>query len=146
MKIILIISTFVLVSCAQIEKKPQVVAKNSVSTYMAPNKLAFAHHQIENSCEHYMGSLVIMNEMKVPEHTHPKSDEYLYVIKGGGSLVMDGKEYKVKRGDAIFIPKGVKHSYKNGGKFTEFVQVYTPKGPEQRFKKWIKKETVKNRL
>lgn len=135
---------FVVASCAHqqnsVEKKQQIVNKSDVKTYIAPNGLGEVNHLIERKCEHYMGTLIVKEGMKVPAHTHPKSDEYLYMVKGKGKLIMGEKEYQVKKGDAIFIPKGILHSYENQDKHSEFVQVYTPKGPEQRFKKWkIKK-------
>lgn len=126
-------------SCAHQKKqnfKAQVVSNNDVPTYIAPNNLAEVNHLIENDCDHYMGTLIVKESMKVPAHTHLKSDEYLYMIKGKGKLMIANKIYQVKKGDGIFIPKGVLHSYKNESKISEFVQVYTPKGPEQRFKKW----------
>ena len=139
-RFLLIILLFIAASCAHqqksIQKKQQVINKKDVTGHVAPNGLAQVYHQIEHNCEHYMGTLVVKESMIVPAHTHPKSDEYLYVIKGKGKLVIDGRQYQVKKGDAIFIPKGILHSYENQSKMTEFVQIYTPKGPEQRFKKW----------
>lgn len=72
----------------------------------------------------------------IPEHTHT-SDEYLHFTKGNGEMIIAGEKVKIKNDTTVFIPKGVKHSYVNNTKFlTKAIQVYTPAGPEQRFKKW----------
>ena len=47
-------------------------------------------------------------------HTHPWEHE-VYILKGSGTLVCDGKEYPVREGDAIFIPGDVDHYTLNNG-------------------------------
>lgn len=80
--------------------------------------------------------LVLKPGTVIPEHTHT-SDEYLHFTKGNGEMVIAGDKVKIKNDTTVFIPKGVKHSYTNNTKYTtKCIQVYTPAGPEQRFKKW----------
>ncbi len=40
-----------------------------------------------------------------------ESDVVYYVLEGKGKCVINGKEYFLKKGDAVFLPKGTK--YKN---------------------------------
>jgi quercetin dioxygenase-like cupin family protein len=47
-------------------------------------------------------------------HIHPWEHE-LFIIRGSGTLVCDGKEYPVKQGDAIFVPGNVDHYTLNNG-------------------------------
>ena len=47
-------------------------------------------------------------------HIHEWEHE-VYIIKGIGTLICDGKEYSVKAGDAIFIPPNVDHYTLNNG-------------------------------
>lgn len=47
-------------------------------------------------------------------HIHPWEHE-VYIIKGAGTLVCDGKEYPIKAGDAIFTPGNVDHYTLNNG-------------------------------
>lgn len=47
-------------------------------------------------------------------HIHPWEHE-VYIIKGSGTLVCDGKEYPVTEGDAMFIPPNVDHYTLNNG-------------------------------
>ena len=43
------------------------------------------------------------------EHTHD-FDEYMLVVEGCYTLVIDGREIPVKAGEEYFIPRGVAHS------------------------------------
>jgi quercetin dioxygenase-like cupin family protein len=47
-------------------------------------------------------------------HIHDWEHE-VFIIKGSGTLVCDGKEYPVKAGDAMFIPPNVDHYTLNNG-------------------------------
>jgi len=35
-----------------------------------------------------------------------RSDSFYFILKGNGVFDVDGKKYKVKKGDLVFIPKG----------------------------------------
>ena len=47
------------------------------------------------------------------EHSH-EYDEYMIVVDGTYTATMDGKEYELKKGDELVIPKGTMH----GGRCT----------------------------
>ena len=47
-------------------------------------------------------------------HIHEWEHE-VYIIKGSGTLICDGKEYPVKAGDAMYIPGNVDHYTLNNG-------------------------------
>ena len=73
----------------------------------------------------------------IPEHAHEGSDELLLIEEGSGEMTLGAERITVGPGQAIRIPKGVKHSFKHTGKGPlRATQVYAPPGPEQRFKKW----------
>lgn len=84
-----------------------------------------------------MTELVMLPGCKVPEHVHETSDEILYILEGHGTMTMDKKKLEVRAGMAIYIPRGTKHSMQLETKVEPLraIQVYTPGGPEQRFKK-----------
>ena len=89
----------------------------------------------------YMGIMEGKPGMRVPEHTHPTSIEMIYVLEGGGIMTVGGKRTVVRPGMAIQVPAGTKHSFEipQDAKINfKGVQVYTPSGPEQRFKKGIR--------
>lgn len=83
-----------------------------------------------------MTELVMLPGAQVPEHSHDHAAELIYILTGSGRMTMDGKEMMVRAGMAIYIPAGVKHSLVIDTKVEPMraLQVYTPGGPEQRFK------------
>ncbi len=48
-------------------------------------------------------------------HKHYDTEHLQYVLNGNIRLVMDEEEHILKKGNAVFIPKGVPHSYENPG-------------------------------
>jgi quercetin dioxygenase-like cupin family protein len=74
---------------------------------------------------------------EIGEHDHPGSAELLYIVSGSGRMTVEGVTLKVVAGDAIRIPPGARHSFRNSGQVPlEAVQLYLPPGPEARFKLW----------
>ncbi|WP_334169181.1 cupin domain-containing protein, partial [Timonella senegalensis] len=66
-------------------------------------------------------------------HTHPDSDEVLYIIEGSGvQTVGDSGEFEVSAGDTIYIPRGTEHStFNTGWRQMRILAIYTPGGSEQ---------------
>ncbi|MBI2127188.1 MAG: cupin domain-containing protein [Thaumarchaeota archaeon] len=52
----------------------------------------------------------------IPKHYHPEIEHEQYAIKGNYSVGIGDKQHKVKTGDALFIPAGTIHWYKNNSK------------------------------
>jgi quercetin dioxygenase-like cupin family protein len=46
-----------------------------------------------------------------PLHTHPESDESMYVLDGEILMHMDGKEHRVAAGGFVMAPRGVPHAF-----------------------------------
>lgn len=89
-----------------------------------------------------MQFLVAKPGMVIPIHRHPRSAELLYILQGGGRMMIEDAKgtphfYTVTPGMAIWIPCGWRHSLslkKTAGEL-KALQVYVPGGPEQRFRK-----------
>jgi quercetin dioxygenase-like cupin family protein len=71
---------------------------------------------------------------KVAEHVHAKETELLYVLEGSGTMTVDGTDLAVGPTSVVQIPPNTKHAFAATANFRA-VQIYTPAGPEQRFKK-----------
>jgi quercetin dioxygenase-like cupin family protein len=69
---------------------------------------------------------------EVPEHVHETSAEILYIEDGIAEMTVAGEKRRVSKGDAVYIPAGVKHSARMVSAF-KAVQVYAGPGPEARF-------------
>jgi quercetin dioxygenase-like cupin family protein len=46
-----------------------------------------------------------------PLHTHPESDESMYILDGEILMHMDGKEHRVEAGGFVMAPRGVPHAF-----------------------------------
>ncbi|MGI6226404.1 MAG: cupin domain-containing protein [Peptococcales bacterium] len=55
-----------------------------------------------------------------PKHSHPWP-HINYVVKGKGTLFMDGKEYNVEEGAVSFVPDNIEHQYINSSDDEVFV-------------------------
>jgi len=71
----------------------------------------------------------------VVEHMHKGSWEVLFAIEASGTFTLDGNPQRVGRYSVVYVPPDAKHSWAPdpGSKLVAF-QIYTPPGPEQRFK------------
>lgn len=83
-----------------------------------------------------LGVLELLAGAGVPEHIHADSVEMLYVEEGGAEMTIEGQTMPVKRGDAVYIPAGTRHSARipEGAPRFRAVQVYVGPGPEARFR------------
>ncbi|REA02827.1 cupin [Haloferax sp. Atlit-6N] len=64
-------------------------------------------------------------------HTHPDSEEILYILGGEGEQTIEDETRTVGAGDMVHIPSGVEHSTINTSwEPLRFLAVYCPPGPE----------------
>ncbi len=70
---------------------------------------------------------------KVAEHVHAKETEVLYVLEGSGTMTINGQAVAVTPTSVIQIPPNTKHAFV-ATTAVRALQIYTPSGPEQRFK------------
>ena len=65
-------------------------------------------------------------------HTHPDSDEILYVIRGEGEQEVADETRGIETGDMVFVPERVEHGTVNTGwEPLLLLAVYAPPGPEE---------------
>ena len=48
-------------------------------------------------------------------HSHPISGELMIIMSGNGKAYMEGREYELKPGTALYAPPGVEHKTMNTG-------------------------------
>ena len=76
-------------------------------------------------------------------HTHPDSDEILYVLRGEGEQEVADKTREITAGELVFIPEGVEHGTVNTGwEPLLLLAVYAPPGPEDVLRELPECETV----
>jgi quercetin dioxygenase-like cupin family protein len=70
----------------------------------------------------------------VAEHVHAGETELLYVLDGSGTMTIAGQPIAITPTSVIQIPPNTKHAF-TAATPVRALQLYTPAGPEQRFKK-----------
>ncbi len=60
-----------------------------------------------------VSSFLIWIKVGVAAHFHADHSEHVMMLEGEGTLTMNGKQYQLKQGDMVFIPKGTVHSFAN---------------------------------
>jgi quercetin dioxygenase-like cupin family protein len=70
---------------------------------------------------------------QVPEHVHAGETEMLYILAGGGTMTVNGVSLAVTPTSVVQIPKNTRHAF-TATREVRAIQIYTPGGPEQRFK------------
>lgn len=72
-------------------------------------------------------------DAKVPEHVHAGETEVLYILDGSGTMTVDGVAVAITPTSVVQIPANTKHAF-TATSAVRALQIYTPAGPEQRFK------------
>jgi mannose-6-phosphate isomerase-like protein (cupin superfamily) len=50
-----------------------------------------------------------------PAHSHPHSDEVIYIMSGSGRVLVAGEVAPVRTGSAVLFPQGAVHMLQNTG-------------------------------
>ena len=62
-----------------------------------------------------------------PQNKHRGADQWLYVVSGTGSALINGKRYALKPGTLMLIERGDRHQIKNTGRaLLRTLNVYVP--------------------
>lgn len=69
----------------------------------------------------------------VPLHQHAAETELLYILEGAGTLTVGEATLPVEPTSVLQLPRGVPHAFVASAPLRA-LQLYTPAGPEQRFK------------
>jgi uncharacterized cupin superfamily protein len=59
---------------------------------------------------------VLPGETVRPAHSHPNSEELIYIITGSGKVMIENEVGEVKSGSAILFEQGKIHMLKNTGR------------------------------
>ncbi len=61
---------------------------------------------------------VLPKATSFPGHIHRESEEVIFVLSGRGEIKIGEEVFPMKPGDAIWLPKGIKHLIRNVGNET----------------------------
>ncbi len=57
----------------------------------------------------------IAPQAELGEEAHKNTDEILFVVKGKGEIILNGRTHKIRPHDAIFVASGEDHNLRNVG-------------------------------
>lgn len=64
-----------------------------------------------------------------PENRHGRADQWLFVVAGTGSALVNGKRYRLRPGSLMLIEHGDRHEIRNeGDELLKTLNFYTPPG------------------
>jgi quercetin dioxygenase-like cupin family protein len=93
----------------------------------------FAEPQAIRARTHAATVIELPKGAAIPEHVHAGETELLYVLAGAGTLTVRGVPLAVGPTSVVQIPPNTPHAFV-AAEDVRAVQIYTPAGPEQRFK------------
>ncbi len=94
----------------------------------------FAEPSITGDKRFSAAILTLAKGVTVPEHVHQSESELLYILAGSGTMTVAGVKLAVTPTSVVQVPPATKHSF-TASENVKALQLYTPAGPEQRFKK-----------
>jgi len=118
-----------------VNERPETVVREGLApTRQAPegNVQATLYAEGENA---FLGKLRVRGGETIPEH-RDESEEYLYVLKGEGTLTVDGTEYDLKPHTGVYLPSGSKVKFENGDRTFEAVQMLAPPNSANAYSDW----------
>jgi quercetin dioxygenase-like cupin family protein len=72
--------------------------------------------------------------LEPPPHVHTKEDESFYILDGEINYTVDKEVFNARRGDWIFLPRNVQHSFQVQSDQAEVIIHLSPGGFEEYFK------------
>ncbi|MEU4774552.1 cupin domain-containing protein [Micromonospora sp. NPDC023644] len=63
----------------------------------------------------FMGVAMLRPGERIAEHYHPYSEEFLYVARGTITVDLDDEPVPLTAGEALFVPRNVRHRLRNTG-------------------------------
>ena len=83
----------------------------------------------------FVARLELAPLVEIPPHRDP-TEEYIYVIEGGGTILIDGKGHQLRPGSAVFMPANAEVSYANGPRPLVALQVFAGPAPSAKYDTW----------
>lgn len=92
----------------------------------------------------YLGVLTAGPGTRIPPHAHAAETEVVLVLSGAGVMTVNNDTLPIAPMTAVQIPPGVTHAFEvTSVEPVVAVQLYTPSGPEQRFKTMATTTTIR---
>lgn len=86
---------------------PNVRRGGEIRTLLSPSTVG--------STSGFMGLATMRPGEVMSEHYHPYSEEFVYVVQGALTAVVDGERHRIEAGQALFMPVNTRHRLLNEG-------------------------------
>ena len=82
-----------------------------------------------------------------PQHHHQKYHESFHILEGEMDFIINGELKKISKGQSVDIPPQTLHTFKNSGsQVCRWVNIHSPKGFSDFFKKYGVPESEQNAM
>ncbi|WP_342563215.1 cupin domain-containing protein [Paenibacillus sp. FSL R7-0345] len=81
--------------------------------------------------------LNFMPGQKLPAHTHPGADVYIYALQGSGTITVNDADQEFAEGEVIHIAEDEVFAYRNSGNIPSSLHVVISKLPSAAYAKEI---------
>ena len=147
-----IVVAFVLGACAtaasqsvaapQAEPAPQAEAVGGVVPLAAAERRAAPNGKawvtiLARGQNAFVGRLEMEAGASVPEH-RDATEEYIHVLEGSGTMVIEGREHAVEAGTTIYMPADALVEFRNGPSRLVAVQVFAGPAPASKYDAWTR--------
>lgn len=108
----------------------------TVAVKNAPPGTAKIHMLAADAQSAFVGLLEINPGAGVPEH-QDESEEFIYVLEGGGTITVDGQQHIVSPGDLVYMPANATVSFaaaESGP--TRVLQIFAPATSAAKYSAW----------
>lgn len=83
----------------------------------------------------YLGMLEMNPDAAVPSHRDP-TEEFIHVLDGGGTMIIDGQTFEITAGTTIYMPANAEVSFHNGPAPMRAIQVFAGPEPAGKYDAW----------
>ena len=115
---------------------PQVTPLNKAEHRVAPSGKASVRI-LARGGKAFVGLLKLDAGVKVPTH-RDASEEFIHVLKGQGTITINGRQSSITPGTSIFMPRMAEVSYQNGPKQLVAIQVFAGPQSAAKYNRWKK--------
>ncbi len=112
----------------------KVVDLEEVDRRTAPNDLGSVAPLLRGN-NAFVAHLALAPLAEIPSH-RDTTEEYIVVLEGGGTLMIDGAAFQLRKGSAVLMPANAEVSYANGPEPLVALQVFAGPEPAQKYDKW----------
>jgi quercetin dioxygenase-like cupin family protein len=113
---------------------PAVVALAEAPRALAPSGQGSITHLAQGH-NAYLGLLRMDPGGAVPTHRDP-TEEYIHILAGGGTMIIDGQTHELDAGTTVFMPAEAEVSFQNGPAELVAIQVFAGPGPAAKYASW----------